>query len=251
MMLTTATPGHFDVFYRQHSLIGQLRACGYDTLWISNQGRVGEYDSIVTSLALEADDQIFLNEWSWTNSKYDEQIVTELESLGIYDLRGHATFIHLIGSHVRYNQRYPKEFGFADNPDTVTEYDTSIRYTDFVLSELYKRFRGGSLLFIYISDHGQFVSNEDFGSGFLPGYKEEYRIPLLVWTKDSVAAEQIVSAIDDSTFNAESLANITNFLIGHSTSPGVSTSRLISVATPENVRSYDDLASHPSNPAEP
>ena len=177
--------------------------------------------------------------------------MTELESHGIYDLHEHATFIHLIGSHVRYDRRYPDDFGFVDNTDTVAEYDTSIRYTDFVLSELYKRFRGDSLLFIYISDHGQFVSNENFGSGFLPGYKEEYRIPLLVWTKDSVAAEQIVSAIGGSTFNSESLVNIVNFLVGHSTSPGVSTSRLISVATPENVKDYDDLTSYPNGPAAP
>ena len=242
MMLSDASPGNFPVFYRQHSLVGQLRACGYRTLWISNQGRLGMYDSFTTSMAQEAHEQIFLNEWSWTDTKYDEQIVEELASRAVYKRHNQVTFIHLIGSHTRYGERYPQGFGFADARGTVAEYDNSLLYTDHILSELYRKFEDPSLLFIYVSDHGQFVSEKTFGSGFLPGYREEYRVPLLIWTQDAAAIGQIRSEVGDLKLNTDSLDNVVQFLLGQAQSPGVSTSRTVSVLSPDHVLLYDDLA---------
>jgi glucan phosphoethanolaminetransferase (alkaline phosphatase superfamily) len=242
MMLTDAGPGTFGLFYREHSLVGQLRACGFRTLWISNQGKIGMYDSFTTSLALEADEQVFLNEWSWAESQDDGRIVAELAARGVYSRRKQATFIHLIGSHVSYDERYPEGFGFADVAGTVAEYDNSLLYTDHVLSQLYERFRDDSLLFIYVSDHGQFVSEKEFGSGFLPGYREEYRVPLLIWTRDAASIGGIRSAIGDAKLNTDSLNHVVRFLLGHEPSPRVSTARNVTVLTPENVRVYDDLA---------
>lgn len=241
MMLSDASPGRFDIFYRQHSLVGQLRACGYHTMWISNQGRVGVYDSLTTALAMEADEQIFLNEWSWTETHYDGQIVQELAARDIFAKRNQVTFIHLIGSHTRYDERYPKGFGFSNVQGTVAQYDNSLLYTDHVLSELYKNFAGESLLFIYVSDHGQFVSEKQFGSGFLPGFQAEYRIPLLIWSKDAAAIEKIRLGAANSKLNMDSLSNIVRFLLGDAASPELSTSRAVSVLTPDNVRIYDDL----------
>ncbi len=241
MMLSDASPGNFPVFYRQHSLVGQLRACGYRTLWISNQGRLGMYDSYTSSMALEAHEQIFLNEWSWTDTKYDEQIVTELGSRGIYRRHNQVTFVHLIGSHTRYDERYPRGFGFADVHGTVAQYDNSLLYTDHVLSELYRKFQDPSLLFIYVSDHGQFVSEKTFGSGFLPGYREEYRVPLLIWTRDTAAVERIRAEVGGSKLNTDSLDSIVKFLLGQTDAPRVSTARNVSVLSPDHVMLYDDL----------
>ncbi len=243
MLLTSARPGHFDVFYKEHSLVGQLRACGFHTLWISNQGRVGKYDSTITSIALEADEQIFLNELSFYEAKYDEQVVATLESRDVFNRSNQVTFVHLIGSHVAYGKRFPEHFGFTDRSDRVADYDNSLLYTDFILSELYKKFHDESLLFIYVSDHGEVVSNTTFGHGFSPSYKEEYRVPLLIWTNDSVAMEQVKSAIGNSKINTESVDNVVRFLTGISTAPRVSTSRSVMVLSHKVALQYDDLQS--------
>ena len=187
MMLTPASPDAFDRFFTSHSLVGELRRCGVHTLWISNQGKRGEYDSFTTSLAMEADEQVFLNDWSWEDVQLDESVVRVLQERDRFDRPQQATFIHLIGSHTAYRERVPAAFGFQEPQGVVTDYDNSILYTDHVLSRLYEAYAGSSLLFVYVSDHGQIVSEGKFGSGFLPGYQEEYRTPLLIWTDDQVA----------------------------------------------------------------
>lgn len=245
MMLTEAAPGHFEVFYETHSLVGQLRSCGYHTLWISNQGKRGEFDSFSTSMAREANEQIFLNDWSWTSTKLDGQILPELESRKIHERTETATFVHLIGSHPKYKDRFPEGFDFGRVSDVVSNYDSTILYTDHVLSKLYDLFAGKSLLFVYVSDHGQLVSNDKYGSGFNPAYKEEFRTPLLIWTSDSEAIKTIQQFIGDSKINLESFDDVMRFLVGMSPKLNVSTRSSVSILTPELTREYGDLESLP------
>ena len=243
MMLTPAAPGSFDSFYESHSLIGELRQCGLHTLWISNQGRRGQYDSFITSIALEADEQVFLNEWSWTDSKLDGRVVEELTARGAYEMRGRATFIHLIGSHTDYKKRIPTGFGFSDASSVVANYDNTILYTDQILSELYSRFADEALLFVYVSDHGQVVSEDRYGSGFMPGRKAEYRTPLLIWTDDAASIGKLRTAIGEARLNLESFDDVMRYLVGLSPTPKISTRQTVSVLTPDHVTDYADLMS--------
>ena len=247
MMLTPAAPGSFDSFYGSHSLIGELRQCGLHTLWISNQGRRGQYDSFVTSIALEADEQVFLNELSWTDAQLDSRVVEELAARGAYDKRGRATFIHLIGSHTDYKKRIPDGFGFPDASSVVANYDNTILYTDHILSELYRRFADESLLFVYVSDHGQVVSEGRYGSGFLPGRKAEYRTPLLIWTDDAASVGNLRIAIGEARLNLESFDDVVRYLVGLSPTPKISTRQAVSVLTPDRLTDYSDLMSVPEN----
>jgi glucan phosphoethanolaminetransferase (alkaline phosphatase superfamily) len=242
MMFTSAAPGSFAPFFTSHSLVGEVRACGFHTAWVSNQGRRGEWDSFATSLANEADEQIFLSTWDWSRKNVlDGSLVEEVVRRGFGNRERQATFLHLIGSHTKYGERYPAGFGFK-GADTIGEqYDNSILYTDHVLSELYRLFAGGRLLFVYLSDHGQMVSETKFGSGYLPGYQEEYRTPLLVWTNDRPAIDAVRAELGGRRLNLESLDNLLRYLLGMSASPQISTSTRVSVLTPEIVRDYHDL----------
>ena len=245
MMLTGAAPGSFDSFYNSHSLVGELRSCGLRTLWISNQGQRGQYDSFSTSMAREADEQVFLNDWSWKSAQLDGRIVQELAERGAYGRTGQATFIHLIGSHTNYGQRVPAGFGTQPASDIVSQYDNTILYTDQVLSDLYERFSGGSLLFVYVSDHGQMVSDAKFGSGSLPGFQEEYRTPLLIWTDDDAAVATMRESIGEARLNLESFDDVVRYLAGLTPTLRASTRATVSVLTPEYVVEFPDLESLP------
>jgi glucan phosphoethanolaminetransferase (alkaline phosphatase superfamily) len=241
MMLTDATPEHFDRFFEARSLVGELKDCGMETLWISNQGRRGQYDSFSTSLALEADEQQFLNEWSWEDVSLDGRLADALEARPDSDHRGQAIFVHLIGSHTMYSQRYPKGFGFPDTSDIVAQYDNSLRYTDSVLERLYRHFAGEKTLFVYVSDHGQIVSNEKFGSGFLPGFREEYRTPLLVWTADDASIARVRETLGGEKLNLESFDDLVRYLAGISPEPRLSTRKRVAVLSPDYLKDYDSL----------
>lgn len=241
MMLTDASPGNFDRFYSEHSLVGLLRACGYQTMWISNQGRFGEHESFSTSLADEANETLFLNNLSYNDAQDDGQIATELDKKGVFQRKNHVTFIHLMGSHIEYNKRYPIGFGSRNISNIIEKYDNSLLYTDTILSDLYQKFYDENMLFIYLSDHGEVVSNDRFGHGFFPAYKEEYRVPLVIWTDDSDAIKQLNSAIGNEKLNMDSFSNLVQFLVGKTKYLDISTSDMVSVLAAENVTPYRDL----------
>ena len=155
--------------------------------------------------------------------QFDGQIVKELDARGTYQKTGQATFIHLIGSHTKYRERVPAGFVSQPHSDIVSQYDDTILYTDHVLSDLYQRFAGESLLFIYVSDHGQLVSEKKFGSGFQNGYQEEFRTPLLIWTDDVEAIRTIRDMIGESRLNLESFDDVVRYLTGLSPTLQIST----------------------------
>jgi glucan phosphoethanolaminetransferase (alkaline phosphatase superfamily) len=243
MMLTPAAPGSYEEFFRSHSLVSELRACGFKTTWVSNQGRHGGDDSLASSIAAEADERLFLNEGSWREVQLDGAILDVLASRRVAERRRQATFVHLIGSHSRYEERFPRGFGMSGPGDKVADYDNSILYTDHVLSRLYQRFKGDATLLVYASDHGQVVSNGLFGSGFSPGYQEEFRTPLLVWTADRDAIDEIRAALGGLRLNLESFDDVIRYLAGMTTEARVSTRPTVSVLTPGNVKDYRKLAS--------
>ena len=243
MMLTAVRPGEFAPFYRLHSLVGRLAACGYRTLWISNQGRVGRQDSMAASLAREADRHLFLNELSYKQVGHDGEILQALENLGAFEAERQATFIHLIGSHMQYARRFPARFGFRPILDTVDAYDNSILYTDHVLAELHERFGPEGLLLVYAADHGEVVANRGFGHGFSPGFQEEYRVPLLIWTEDTASMGRLKAAVGNARLNLASFDDVMLYLAGSTESPAVSTSGVVTNLGPANRVNYHALPS--------
>ena len=82
MMLTPAGPGALRQLYRSHSLVGELRNAACTRFGYRTRVGGGAYDSFSTSLAREADEQIFLNDWSWKDTQLDGKIVDELDARG-------------------------------------------------------------------------------------------------------------------------------------------------------------------------
>jgi glucan phosphoethanolaminetransferase (alkaline phosphatase superfamily) len=240
-MLTAADNGNFEDFYSKPSLISQLAACGYRTLWVSNQGRVGRHDSTVSSIAREADQEVFLNELSYKDVRHDGAVLTELGRLGAFGVTRQATFIHLIGSHTAYAKRYPADFGLPGALGAVDHYDNSILYTDALLGRLYERFGQDGTLFIYVPDHGEVVTDKVFGHGFSPGYREEYDVPLAIWTGDPAAVRQLRHALGGRKLNLESFDDVVSFLVGNTATLRTSTSSVVANLSPQNRVRYEDL----------
>ena len=148
------------------SLIDVANAAGYQTVWLSNQMRYGFWDTPVTVIAGAAGRQIWINSHITKNAAnapadyQDIELVRRLQSLSLSDKM--LIVIHLMGSHIAYNKRYPAEYNKFTGEGKHSEYDNSILYNDYVMEELVKKvsawpnFKG----LVYFSDHSEGVAHD-------------------------------------------------------------------------------------------
>lgn len=202
MILTRRKPDMaWDAPWHEASVLRAMSEAGYETYWISNQQAIGEFDSPVSMYAYEADHVEWLNHASWTApGSYDGDLIQPLkDALGA---SGKDLFIvlHMMGSHVKYDYRYPKAFerwtptqlsppGRGTRIERVRDsYDNSILYTDHVLAGVIDVLResGAVSALWFESDHGELIptptcDKEGHGVGTVP----EYEIPALFWYSDA------------------------------------------------------------------
>ncbi|HEX7368661.1 MAG TPA: phosphoethanolamine transferase, partial [Rhodanobacteraceae bacterium] len=198
MILTRRKPiMAWDAPWHEASILRAMAEAGYETYWISNQQAIGEFDSPVSMYAYEADHVEWLNHASWTApGSYDGDLIAPLEQA--LKSSNHDLFIvlHMMGSHVKYDYRYPQAFEHW-TPTQVSphgegssierarnSYDNSILYTDHVLSQVIGALKasGAVTALWFESDHGELLptptcDKEGHGVGTVP----EYEIPAFVW----------------------------------------------------------------------
>jgi len=147
-------------FYNSTSLIDVAKKAGYDTYWFSNQGRYGQYDSAITLVAKTADRAEWVDDSYLFTEKYDENLLAYLPQID--PTRNNFIVLHIMGSHIYYNNRYPASFsrwvneagGAATNAES---YANSILYTDDNLRRVFEYARDHLNLqaMVYFSDHGE------------------------------------------------------------------------------------------------
>lgn len=177
LALTQAHQYRPGFYWTMPSLIDVAKVAGFETYWLSNQGRIGAHDSPIAILASASDHQ----QWRKDSLKPgdpvgDMRLVNSLHKLipGLDQSRHNLIILHLNGSHWPYCEQFPAgvrhfparrtlEFGMiAKNEETMERidcYDGSVRYNDEVLAGLFEQAKAIPNLgsFIYFSDHGEEV----------------------------------------------------------------------------------------------
>lgn len=156
--LTEASYYNGKEFYEAISIIDIAKANGYKTYWFSNQEIIGFNDTPITLIANACDEMRFTD----ASEKYDENILPFM-SIPKKDAKNFIV-IHLYGSHIPYEKRYPKKFQkWSDSEDgDVTAYNNSLAYTDYVLEQIYETAKANYNLgaMIYFSDHASDPTHE-------------------------------------------------------------------------------------------
>lgn len=169
------------------SVLEVAEAAGFETVWLSNQVKYSAWDTPVTSIASEANQQKWINSTlsESTNTDYfDGKLIEELEKIKITDKM--LIVMHLMGNHGSYEQRYPKAFEKYDGKNTVDKYDNSIIYNDYVMSQVYKRarkipnFKG----LVYCSDHADAI-DKNLSHDAAQFDFDMTHIPLYIYLSDS------------------------------------------------------------------
>ena len=169
------------------SVLEVAEAAGFETVWLSNQVKYSAWDTPVTSIASEANQQKWINSTlgESTNTDYfDGNLIEELEKIKITDKM--LIVMHLMGNHGSYEQRYPKAFEKYDGKNTIDKYENSIIYNDYVMSQVYKRarkipnFKG----LVYCSDHADAI-DKNLSHDAAQFDFDMTHIPLYIYLSDS------------------------------------------------------------------
>lgn len=199
-VLTFADEKHPDLFLKTPSIVDVMKQAGYKTWWITNQQTLTKRNTMLTTFSQQADEQIYLNNNRSQNAaQYDGDVLAPFAKVLADSAPRKLIVIHLLGTHVDYDYRYPQDFarfsgregappGLSDERlATYNSYDNAVLYNDFVVSSIIKQFAAtdpnGFLL--YLSDHGEDVY--DSGLHDTLGRNEGrptapmYTIPFIAW----------------------------------------------------------------------
>ena len=196
------------------SIIQLANSANFETFWLSNQRPIGIYESLVTKIALSSTKSKFLTTTFGVHNKVmDGALLPELETILMDDSASKKIiFIHLMGTHLSYSNRYPEDFNtFKDIPFSnyksddnfkiINDYDNAVLYSDYVISQIIKKTKAlnKKSFVLYFSDHGEELfkdynmagHNEDIST------KDMYDVPFLLWQSDRFKQDrQLTTALD-------------------------------------------------------
>lgn len=201
--LSFSTPQNIKPFFENFNLIDMANKAGYETIWISNQDKVGESDSYIGFIAANS-----------THSFYEKAIIRDDFKLLDYINEAYKPakkqffVIHLNGSHVPYNDRYDEvdEEALPGKKSKTLEYDRSIHHTDRLLRDIYKIMKREDNSFLYyFSDHAELVENGGHGVFVLDS--QLFDIPLVTISNSKILSDSILSKYIDPETNKINSAN--------------------------------------------
>jgi heptose-I-phosphate ethanolaminephosphotransferase len=197
--MTTSEVADIPKCYECPNIIDIAKKSGYQTFWVSNQSKRGLWDNKVSMFSELCDSAVFNGkEITLIKTDYDLCVVPHVKSINDACSANSVKFVHLMGSHANFNQRYPKSFdkfkpeqygeGQLRKRKLLAAYDNSVLYNDYVVSEIIKCFADKDAVVLYFSDHAidLFVTDGNYCGHALSNNanseKVSRQIPFMVYT---------------------------------------------------------------------
>ena len=185
-----------DRFSRSNNIVTLANAAGFDTWWISNQGRGGAFDNPIAQIGVRSAHTIWLKGNYADPNVDDDELLPKLEETlrsTAGDSRPKLIFLHLMGSHPTFCTRLSGRKPAWDVGDPAMGcYLTTYGMGDSLLerTEGLLRKTGESWSLIYFADHGLSMQKKPgtaTGKELEHGYdhRENYDVPFLEMSSDS------------------------------------------------------------------
>lgn len=202
LILTRATPPNADLGYKEKAFTDAFAEAGFSTAWIANQSSDSPF---ISRIAADSDYSFFSMTDFDAATNFDGNLLPHLDTVLNKQNPRQLIVIHTLGSHFRYNFRYPEAFKYftpamegtmsysvlspSNKELLVNTYDNSIRYTDHILSSIINRVQEQQTTsaVIYISDHAENLYDDEKELVFHGGSSSsvyEKHIPLFLWTSE-------------------------------------------------------------------
>lgn len=201
ILLTRANAENFEISQKEKSILEAFKECGFKTYWLSNQSFGNPF---IARIASEASGRYSTVKDFDSSNNYDTYLLPNLDKVLSMKDKKQFIVIHSLGSHFRYNFRYPEEFrkfrpdfqgafdytaiNSSNKEKLINTYDNTILFTDYFLSQIIVKLQNQSCLsyMYYISDHGENLY--DIGNAVLHGgmtpTKYDVHVPLFVWISE-------------------------------------------------------------------
>lgn len=203
-------------WYTQPTLQQILHRSGYTTHWISNQSKHGVCDNFIGKYAELCTDYHFVgNKLAGMKRKtFDGEVIDLMKPLLQLNVDKNFYVVHLMGSHFKFDKRYPKSFDHFQADDypalpsqqqkVVATYDNSVLYNDSVVSEVMRLFADKEAIVFYFSDHAiDLFQSSDHYYGHAKKTKESFawgqQIPFFIYMTRSYQQKypQILHAVKE------------------------------------------------------
>ncbi|MCD8338899.1 MAG: phosphoethanolamine--lipid A transferase [Burkholderiales bacterium] len=180
------------------NILDVLQKTGVDVVWIENDGGCkGVCDRIMTNELDPKEKSSLCN----GDSCYDEAMLTNIDEV-VENLEGDKLVVfHMMGSHgPSYYQRYPESHRYfvpdcqrndienCTDEQLVNTYDNTIRYTDFVLSQMIDKLKeykkDYDTVLLYVSDHGESLGEKGLylhGTPYAFAPEQQTKVPFMLW----------------------------------------------------------------------
>ena len=173
------------------NIISLAKLAHYKTYWLSNQGKVGEWDTMASRIGIQADESFFTKKGGYDSDNIaDTALLAPLKQLLAKDKdQTKLIVLHLIGSHPTFcahlNGEEPK---FHLISREMSCYLDTLKQTDSLLSEVNQilKDQGQSYSVIYFSDHGLAHLGTGKNLSMLNNkeYKQSYAVPFVRFSSD-------------------------------------------------------------------
>lgn len=203
------------------SIIQLANKAEYNTFWLSNQRPIGPYESLITKISLSSKTSKFITTTIAGNSKVlDGKLFNEFDAALNDESSKKMIFLHLMGTHHDYQNRYPDNFNvFKDIPKTkflseeshskINHYDNAVLYNDYIISQVIKKVQAlnKKSFVLYFSDHGEEVyddldlsgHNEDIYS------KNMYDVPFILWQSNALKKDKLIHIEENRKYMLDDL----------------------------------------------
>lgn len=229
-------------WYECQSLPELLEASGYKTAWFSNQARTGWYDNLSGAFAKLCQYVEYTSrpEDGEQGSRPDSILFKPLQRY-LHDIEPgsrHVVFVHLMGHHVDFEQRYPSEYAvfkpeqYATHPkhqrENYATYDNATLYNDYIVDSLFASLGDRQAVGVYFSDHGLdfYESDLDYCSHAndhdATSVEAGLKIPMMVyateqWKTANPAQIDELRQVAAHPFNTEQLPQLILQIVGYHT----------------------------------
>lgn len=187
-----------------NNIVNLSNKAGLDTYWVSNQGRIGQFDTPATIIAYHARHKFYLNSGDYESAMNsdDFKMLPYISNI-IRNKENKVIFAHMIGSHPNPCDRlqsYPLNFNTGNK--IIDCYLSSIQKLDSFIkraSEMLEQ-DGNPYVIFYFSDHGLTIDNSSNPVRHGNANREDYDIPFIIIDSKSTKHNLISGQFSNSAF---------------------------------------------------